>query len=71
MSVQCGACWCVVVWFWVWLCGGPTRVSPDAAFSSLLHHLPGADMCVAHAVKITVYKKMYMYTHIYIIYIHI
>ena len=49
VCLLCG-CGCVV---------GSTRVSPDAA-SSLLHHLLGANMCVAHDLKITFFKYMYM-----------
>ena len=40
----------------------------ETHFSSLLHHLPGADMCVALALKITVYTCRYarIQTHIHI-----
>ena len=70
VCVRCvGVCsawvWCVLVCCWlcvcvcccVWLCGcgwGPPGSVLTLPFSSLLHHLPGTNMCVAHALKITV-----------------
>ena len=71
-------CWCVCVvvcgWLCGWLCGCVVvvvRWSPPGSLltlplSSLLHHLPGANMCVAHALKITVHVHVDVHIHLHI-----